>query len=162
MSKEDLSDFPRELDPKLRKTFLNLKQGVLEELDGEALSSRQIAEKLDIRPGITKFNVLAHAIESLERGGKPGSEGESVGADPKIKLAIDRRGSYGKHTFRYYRADQEEDLIQKGILSPEFIEASSEPVIEVMLDTISERRSRIQLIKNDLLKNNRSGDPSEG
>lgn len=127
-----------------------LKSKILEVLDGEILSTRQIAEKLGIVDINRDFTRVSEAIDEFFE-----INGEEL-PNPWLGRAISLGDSYSDY-LRYYRVDQEDSHIEEGRLSRSTREVTSRPLVkekaeEHMRDLRREKLLRLNLPKKILSK----------
>jgi|GEM_PF-5423627 len=85
---------------------------ILETLAGRVMTGRKVREELGVLPGTKDINCFCNAFTELES-----TEMGVNAVEPKIKLAVDKRTDKLDERFLYYRTEDEETLIQEGVLS---------------------------------------------
>lgn len=86
------------------------KEEILKRLDGQPKTVSQLREEMGIEVGTREMWKMSQVFTRLEA-----QEGHH-NKMPVIKVAIKAESEY-KDTFYYYRVDQEEELIEKGVIS---------------------------------------------
>lgn len=82
-------------------------------MEGRVLSTREIAEEMDIEYPSAEYWRLSGVIGKFEHEGT-----EETPKLPLIRIALGK-GKLNPHTFRYYRLEDEQELIDAGVIGAE-------------------------------------------